>query len=351
MEKRMTYIEQNFTSISKMLQMVTNTPLVLINLFDIGQFASTTENQDLFNTLHFYSEKTKEEEKIHIIEDISVEHSTETDMRFYAGIPIIISGEKKGVLCIADTKPRCSSQREQLMLKMCSDVIENQIRNFQYIKQMEMVKKEMRTKSGILAHEFINTLSPILYICDTILHDEVSVEDMKIIKDSSANSLNLAKDMLDTSKLELNQIIICKKMINIIFVNKYPIIYKKVTLDCQFSGSLLIDLQRIDQVLTNIIVNALDFIDYFGKIKLTVFKENNNVVFTVHDTGPGIPQEKKSTLFQKFSPNIYPNIPRSKPRSGLGLYICKNIVELHGGTIDIEPVSFGTKIRFDLPIN
>jgi two-component system phosphate regulon sensor histidine kinase PhoR len=108
------------------------------------------------------------------------------------------------------------------------------------------------------------------------------------------------------------------------------------------------DLQRLEQVLVNLIHNAVKFTRPGGEIVLLADKSNDQVRFAVRDTGIGIPEEDVSRIFERFY-----RVDKSRTGSGtgLGLSIAKHIVEAHGGKIGAESVERqGSTFYFILPV-
>jgi signal transduction histidine kinase len=93
------------------------------------------------------------------------------------------------------------------------------------------------------------------------------------------------------------------------------------------------DANRVRQVLFNLLSNATNYAPEGSSIQLQVAREGSEVVFAVHDDGPGMPGEVLDTVFKRFQ--SYPNGGRRRG-AGLGLAIVKSFVELHGGSVDID---------------
>ena len=109
------------------------------------------------------------------------------------------------------------------------------------------------------------------------------------------------------------------------------------------------DHDRIAQVLTNLLSNAIRYNRDGGEVKLGVAAENGHAVITVTDTGIGIAAEELPHIFERF---YRADKSRSRPDggSGLGLSICKTIVDAHGGTITARSeLDQGTTIEVRLP--
>jgi signal transduction histidine kinase len=109
------------------------------------------------------------------------------------------------------------------------------------------------------------------------------------------------------------------------------------------------DEQRIVQVLTNLVGNALKFTDRDGSIDVLLSRQNGEVLCQVRDTGCGIPPEELDRVFDRFY-QVEKVVTRKSGGTGLGLAIVKNIVEAHGGRIWIESqLGKGTEVSFTLP--
>jgi signal transduction histidine kinase len=128
---------------------------------------------------------------------------------------------------------------------------------------------------------------------------------------------------------------------------------KVVTLEANIPGpSILVcaDRDKINQVLMNLIGNAIKFTPAQGRVAVSASKNGKESVrVSVSDTGPGIPPEEKEKIFDKFYQIA--GVEGPKPRgTGLGLAICKALVELHGGRIWVESdLSGGSNFTFTLP--
>jgi K+-sensing histidine kinase KdpD len=178
------------------------------------------------------------------------------------------------------------------------------------------------------------------------------------IRDDSTRLLNLVSDLLDSAKIEAGKITIIKKMadINKLILKQVtdfmPIaLEKKITLSVDTDsriGVFNFDGDRIEQVLTNLISNALKFTSD-GSIHVSSKLIEDFVEVSIADTGQGIDDEEKQKLFNKY---MQLHEPKTKEKgTGLGLVISKGIVEAHGGQIwvsDNKP--HGSVFRFKLPV-
>ena len=109
------------------------------------------------------------------------------------------------------------------------------------------------------------------------------------------------------------------------------------------------DAERLGQVITNLLTNAIHYNRDAGEIRVGTRSENGRAILTVSDTGPGIATEDLPHLFERFY-RADKSRGRAQGRSGLGLAIAKAIVDSHGGTIDVSsPPGQGATFTVRLP--
>lgn len=126
--------------------------------------------------------------------------------------------------------------------------------------------------------------------------------------------------------------------------------------------AIICDVGRIDQVLGNLIKNSVDFVPAKGgkilvKVEKAVTRQNmvdeekQMAIFAVEDNGPGIPRDKVDRIFEKFY-QVDTSAARKHGGTGLGLVICKGIVEAHGGRIWVDAdYANGASLKFSLPLS
>ncbi len=115
---------------------------------------------------------------------------------------------------------------------------------------------------------------------------------------------------------------------------------------------VVMDLERIEQVLVNLIENAIKFSDPGSRIDLNIKEKENEVLVSVRDYGVGIPKENLEVIFEKFRTLPSSGGKNKREGTGLGLAICKGIIEAHGGRIWAESIEGkGSIFYFTLPRN
>ena len=176
---------------------------------------------------------------------------------------------------------------------------------------------------------------------------------------NSAEQLNkITHDVLDAQKLEMNRLSLnftsfdVHILLDDLLKSYTPIISEKnIILEIKDDLHYMINSDRIRlrQVFDNLIRNAIDFVPRdVGRIHIGVIDKNVHVVFYVKDNGIGISQEKQEELFKKFY-QVDASYTRSHGGTGLGLVICKSLIEIMGGTIWVESTpGTGTTFYFML---
>ena len=214
----------------------------------------------------------------------------------------------------------------------------------------DRAEESNRLKSAFLAnmsHEIRTPLNAIVGFSDVLASGGSSEEDQRnyfrIIQSNSDLLLRLINDILDLSRLEANKVILTPEDCDVVQLCRQAL--SSVEMSRRESGNRFVfetktdsfvlqtDIQRLQQVLINLLTNAAKFTKN-GTITLQfeVEKEKNRVLFAVTDTGCGIPKEKQKQVFERFE-----KLNEYAQGTGLGLSICKLTVDKWGGDIWIDP--------------
>jgi signal transduction histidine kinase len=233
-------------------------------------------------------------------------------------------------------------------------------------EQLKVHDKMQKEFINIAAHELKTPIMPILGEVEIIEEDldpktktvKVEEEQIQLIIRNAKRLDRLASDILDVTKIESNSLKLEKTYFNLndILSNSIRDIQNQVSsedvgtknikifyepVDIKVSG----DKERINQVVSNLLSNALKFTDE-GFIKIKIENTNNSVIISVEDTGSGIHPEIFPRLFCKFA-------TKSDKGTGLGLYISKNIIDAHRGRIWAQNnrSGIGATFFFSLPLD
>ena len=116
------------------------------------------------------------------------------------------------------------------------------------------------------------------------------------------------------------------------------------------NNRFIADARRLQQILSNLVHNAIKFTGAGGQVNVRVWRESQTAVFQIEDTGIGIPESQKDALFETFK-QLEPPIQRQYSGTGLGLAMTKRVVDLHGGSIEVDSqVGEGSTFIVRLPM-
>lgn len=237
---------------------------------------------------------------------------------------------------------------------------------YQTARQSQAQAEEAnRVKSDFLAnisHEIRTPMNGILGMSHLLLDEPLTKkaqEKIKLIQRSGDVLLEIINDVLDFSKLEAGKVTldphpfsVHQIIDNSLSLFKSQLSSKEVSLSAEIDPNIEKwvegDSLRINQVITNLVNNASKFTKKGSiVIKASRVVGTQKIKFSVIDTGIGIPQESLSKLFKVFS-QVDSSTTRLYGGSGLGLSICKNLVELMGGTIQVDSkIGSGSTFSFE----
>ncbi|GEM_PF-2862651 len=273
-------------------------------------------------------------------------------------IPIITKGRKVGVLDIFINKPKAEIDDEELdILRTMANEIGIVLVNSELFKKVSELSAYKTELMSIVAHQLKNPLVVVKGYSSLV--EDGTVKGMKMYKEifkkikSSANKLiGTLNNILDLhhieegkmhyefQKLGLNKML--KEM-----VDDFQIVANQKNIKLTFTPAkeevfVSGDPYKLAQVFQNLIDNSLKYTEQ-GWIKVEIEEKDGSVLVCISDTGRGFTQELGNKLFQKFSRGVEENLILG---TGLGLYICKEIVEAHNGKIWAESSGEGKGARF-----
>ncbi|MBF3376958.1 response regulator [Leptospira borgpetersenii] len=273
-------------------------------------------------------------------------------------------------------------RQQQEELKVSNEELEEQTRALEMRnKELELAKNDIEQKTEQLelsgkykseflanmSHELRTPLNSLLILSKDLADnkkknlDEDQVESANIIYKSGHDLLVLINEVLDLSKIEsgkmsvnLERVVLRTFVKDLISGFKLQATKKKLDLDLIYYEDLpekiRTDPQRLDQILKNLISNALKFTER-GRIQLEVKRQNSDkILFSVIDSGIGIPEEKYSAIFEAFQ-QVDGSTSRKYGGTGLGLSISRELAGLLGGEIHLKSkVNKGSTFSLLLPI-
>lgn len=304
------------------------------------------------------------------VEDFSDQIEDRTGIRHFLGIPLLIKTSLTiGVLVfIRFGGPPFLTEQIRLAEYIAENVTQllerqrlvNEIAAFEAEKKLENLQDEF---IALISHELLSPIGTIKGYTTTLLRDEVSItkneynEFLNIINDEADRLCELINVLLDSSRLQIGTLSMNFQPTNIgsIILEAVERIKSRIKdidihiVHCENVGETLADPNRIAQVIDNVLTNASKYAPG-SAVTINCLKSEEFILVEISDNGPGIPDESLELVFNRFYrlPSQQKNHP---PGAGLGLYICRQIIEAHNGRISAEPAfGNGTTIKIFLPI-
>lgn len=297
-------------------------------------------------------------------------HSTrlivEEGMRSSLTCPLIVLGKPIGFLFFSSMEKNTYQDAHVEIYRHIaghlSTIIEKS-RIYQQVLELNQLKNKFL---GIAAHDLRNPLSVLsgflkLFLDGTL--GDIQPQQREILERMSRNCnsmFDLIDELLDVSAIESGKLELDRDHVDLaVFLrecfedNRLLAGSKEIEIELDLEHDLPtldLDVDRVQQVVNNLITNAIKFSYPGTTIRLRAHRENDRVRISVVDQGQGIPEAEISSLFTEFGrTSVQPTA--GEKSTGLGLAICKRIVEAHGGRIGVESVmDEGSTFFFTLPL-
>jgi len=235
------------------------------------------------------------------------------------------------------------------LIQQQKDEIEDQAKHLQKANdQMVEMNTFKESLTAMIIHDLKNPLNIILNFS----------KDERVVF-AGHQMLNRVHNLLDVQrhedkgmKLHLEKSCLNQHITNAVDQLSFLIKDNNISLETFFDGDyqVSVDTDIINRVFVNLLSNALKFSPPTGFVKINTKKDGNNVIVQVIDSGPGIPDNQKDKIFEKFGQHIIRRSGQSGS-TGLGLTFCKLAMEAHGGDIDfVSDLGKGTTFFCTLPV-
>lgn len=294
------------------------------------------------------------------------------DLKFYS-FPGMIYKKNKQICILLEYNLAKVEEMNQSLLEMNRDISNLQRELIKKKKMLENANQDLIKLNdeknkfiGIAAHDLRNPISSISIYSDFILTcvkdslPEKYLQVMDMFKQSSDYMLTLLEELLEISKIESGKVSISKQEVNYrdfiinciklnqIFADNKSI--KIVLIANDSNQKLMLDKNKIMQVMNNLISNALKYSHSESSIEIKIEADQGYIKTSVIDYGVGIKNNEISQVFQPFQKTSSQPTAGEKC-TGLGMSITKNIIEIHGGEINIlSEEGKGTVVHFTLPL-
>lgn len=272
-----------------------------------------------------------------------------------------------GVLCAMDPNPAIIAEDKLQIFRHLADLI-----GYQLEQEDEMGRRDAQLLSareaaqlreqliGIVSHDLRNPLNAITLSAATLLRrtdlDDRARRGISRILESADRANRLIRDLLDFTQARMGQTLPVKRQPVELHALTQQVVdevqlaapERELMLESEGEGQGEWDPDRIAQVLTNLLTNAVQYSPAGTPIRVSTRGEARTVILTVSNEGPPIPVELLPTLFE---PMTRGTVEGSERRSiGLGLFIVDQIVRAHGGRIEVSSTAeAGTSFRVLLP--
>ncbi|MGL5650302.1 MAG: sensor histidine kinase [Paraclostridium sp.] len=242
-----------------------------------------------------------------------------------------------------------------------------------FVDKNEQIEHEINNKIrgdffANLSHELrtpLNIIFSSLQVLDLKLKNIEKKEDQSITKyinmatQNTYRLLKLVNNLIDSNKItsgyfEYNpqnyDIVyfvesICQSIVDFAKQKNIEVIF-----DTDIEEKIIsFDLDKMERIILNILSNSIKFTKEQGKIEIYIRESNKMLEIEISDDGIGIPKNKLNSIFERFK-QVENNTIRSGEGSGIGLYLVKSLVDMHGGYIDVESeLGFGTTFKISIP--
>lgn len=377
--------EQDYDDFTLLAAQICGTPIALISLIDEERqwFKSRVglEAPETSRDIAFCAHAILEPEHVFVVQNPEKDDrfadnplvTGDLHIRFYAGAPLVTPDNMPlGTLCVIDQKSRSLDAEQVKALEALARQIAAQL-ELRYVRkklaeQNEALRQLNVQKNqfyGMAAHDLRNPLQVIEGYSKLLLNGVAGTvtpgqsKALEAVVNNCGFVLHLINDLLELSTLEgtaltLNRVptsleTLVEKNVSL---NRLAAEAKKIRLNFRAEAGIPtvpVDTFRIDQVLNNLISNAIKFSHPGSEVAIEVGRREDGVRIEVRDQGQGIPAAELATLFQPFTKTSVRGTA-GESSTGLGLYIVKRIVESHGGKVEVESApGAGSAFRFWLP--
>jgi len=277
-------------------------------------------------------------------------------------LPIRVGEGSPGVLMMMDEAAESFGAEEKKTLAVVERELAAILTFLAARDETEAVKADFMS---MIVHDLRSPLAGILAGADILkggmagaLNDD-QAQVVEILASSSRRLMALVNEVLDMSRIDAGRLTLHRtsaapeSMVRrTIDETRFLAGEREQTVEAKVAPGLQpldVDQEKVEQVLINLVTNAVKFTPLKGRITVQAEAVKEGVRFTVTDTGPGIGEEELKHLFQKYS-ELAGRKKADLKGTGLGLFICKSVVEAHGGTIGVESrPGKGSTFHFTLP--
>jgi two-component system, OmpR family, phosphate regulon sensor histidine kinase PhoR len=295
----------------------------------------------------------------------------ELGLRCRLAAPLLSGAQAIGMLSLVRRDPDAFEEQEIELVTLLGRFLGATVQNIRAYEAERETVEELRRLSALRAdfvslvsHELRSPMASLIGSAQTLRERwrELSAEQREsflgLIAHETSRLSALVEDVLDTSRIEAGTFSYSFADVDLGRLVRAASAaaesgQDEVAVRAEVSAGLPSvrgDAERLRQVLSNLIDNAVKYSTSGGEVRVRTFAENGRVQVAVSDRGPGIPSEQQRLIFEKFGRAKLGD--KTKPGTGLGLYIARSIAEAHGGGIGVDSVpDRGTTFTLTLPLD
>ena len=372
-----TEAEKMFDDLTQLASQICDAPITLISLIDPNRqwFKSKVgiDTEETSRDIAFCAHAIHQKEIFEIPDTLQDKRffdnplvTSAPNIRFYAGTPLVSQdGHAIGTLCVIDDKPNKLTKEQRQALEVLGRSVISQMELRQKIKELKQANEHKTEFLSNMSHELRTPLNAIIgfsrLMSDDIKHQKLPAkfsEYLGHIDYSGRRLLSVVNSVIDLNKIEVGMMqvrleqtcirVFIKNLEGMLAItaNEREVAFS-VKVSDKLSTNLVIDQDKISQIITNLVHNAIKFTGSGKWVKVEFTINNENLVITVADQGVGISTIDQTKLFDKFQ---QVGQAKSSQGSGLGLSITQSLVELLGGTIKVlSTLGSGSIFKVILP--
>jgi PAS domain S-box-containing protein len=279
-------------------------------------------------------------------------------------VPLVARGVTRGAMGFFSARPNRYGADELALAQDLAVLSAMAVDNARLYRDARDAVQARDDLIAVVSHDLGNPLSAIRIgtslLLKTMPKEELASanwQHLEFIRQSAQQMENLINDLMDVKRLETGRVSIATRPLDVAeLVREVREVFRPIAenraleLHCVVGPELprvAGDQQRLSQVLSNLIGNALKFTEAGGRVTIRASTASDVVVFSVSDTGPGIEPEHQPHVFDRF----WQARREGRKGLGLGLAIARGIVDAHGGRIWVESTpGVGTTFLFTIPI-
>jgi signal transduction histidine kinase len=290
-------------------------------------------------------------------------------LRCRLAAPLLMAGRSMGMISLVRVEPDSFSEDEIELVTILGRFLGSAVQNIRAYEAERATVEELRKLSALRAdfvslvsHELRSPMAAVIGSATTLharwreLSPEQRESFLALIEHETKRLADLVGDVLDTSRIESGSFSYSFSDVDVgELIRESAALAEsgqdEVPVRSHVNEPLPLvraDRERLRQVLTNLVDNAVKYSPAGAEVDVHAFAEDGRIRVEVRDHGPGVPPEHQSLIFEKFGRVAGEH---AKPGTGLGLFIARSIAQAHGGSLEVRSApSAGATFALVLPV-